>query len=190
MGYHTTTTKPTTREVNFDANRTSYPRTDYAGPEAGGERCSSFAAMPRAWDRDKDLLQLAQKTWRHSSMDASLMPWLKSLSAENARIKWMYAEVSMQNGLLKDALKKVTRPCDRKELAKQAVAAKQASIRLACATFGTSETCYRHERRERGDCRLAVTLDGGAQEVGLRSVFFALAQREGLSLKPQAGVPD
>ena len=41
----------------------------------------------------------------------------------------------------------MTRPCDRKELAQQAVAKKQASIRLACATFGISETCYRYERR-------------------------------------------
>ena len=41
----------------------------------------------------------------------------------------------------------MTRACDRKELAKQAVLKKQASIRLACATFGISETCYRYERR-------------------------------------------
>ena len=66
---------------------------------------------------------------------------MKSLAAENARIKRMYVEVRMQNDLLKDALKKVTRACDHKELAKQA------SIRLACATFGISETCYRYERR-------------------------------------------
>ena len=41
----------------------------------------------------------------------------------------------------------MTRPCDRKELARQAVLKKQASIRLACAAFGISETCYRYERR-------------------------------------------
>ena len=57
------------------------------------------------------------------------------------RIKRMYVEVSMKNDLLKDALKKLTRPRDRKELAKQA------SIRLACATFVISETCYRYGRR-------------------------------------------
>ena len=47
----------------------------------------------------------------------------------------------MQNDLLKDASKKVTLPCDHKELAKQT------SIRLACATFGISESCYSYERR-------------------------------------------
>ena len=72
---------------------------------------------------------------------------MKAPAAENARIKRMYVEVSMQCDLLKDALKKVTRPCDREELAKQAVLKKQASIRLTCATFGISETCYRYERR-------------------------------------------
>ena len=35
----------------------------------------------------------------------------------------------------------MTRACDRKGLAKQA------SIRLARATFGVSETCYCYERR-------------------------------------------
>ena len=71
---------------------------------------------------------------------------MKALAAENTRIKRMYVEVSMQIDLLKDVLKKTTRACDRKELAKQAVLKKQASIRLACATFGISETCYRYER--------------------------------------------
>ena len=88
--------------------------------------------------------------WRHKhgGMDASLISQMKSLAAENARIKRMYAEASMQKDLLNDALKKqVPRPRDRKELAKRAVAEKQASIRLACATFGISETCYRYERR-------------------------------------------
>ena len=88
--------------------------------------------------------------WRnkYGGMDTSLMSQMKSLAAENARIKRMYAEASMQKDLLQDALKKeVTRPCDRKELAKMAVAEKRASIRLACATFGISETCYRYERR-------------------------------------------
>ena len=39
-------------------------------------------------------------------MDTSLISQMKSLAAENAHIKRMYVEVSMQNDLLKDALKK------------------------------------------------------------------------------------
>ena len=87
--------------------------------------------------------------WRskYGEMDASLISRMKSLAAENARIKRMYAEAGMQYDLLKDAFKKVTRARDRKELAKEAVLKKRASIRLACATFGISETCYHYECR-------------------------------------------
>ena len=78
---------------------------------------------------------------RYSGMNASLISQMKSLAAENARIKRMYVEVSMQCDLLKDALKKVTRACDGTDLVKQA------SIRLACAPFGILEAHYRYEPR-------------------------------------------
>ena len=47
-------------------------------------------------------------SWRskYEGMDASLISQMKALAAENAHIKRMYVEVSMQNDLLKDALKK------------------------------------------------------------------------------------
>ena len=47
-------------------------------------------------------------SWRskYGGMDAALISQMKALAAENARIKQMYVEVSMQNDLLKDALKK------------------------------------------------------------------------------------
>jgi len=37
-------------------------------------------------------------------MDASMMSELKSMADENRRLKKMYAEMSMQNELLKEAL--------------------------------------------------------------------------------------
>ena len=49
-------------------------------------------------------------------IDGSLILQMKSLVAENVRIKRMYLEVNMQCDLLKDALKKVTRVCDRNDL--------------------------------------------------------------------------
>lgn len=39
------------------------------------------------------------------------------------------------------------RPSRRRELAKQAVARSGVSIRLACQTFGVSETCYRYQAK-------------------------------------------
>ena len=46
--------------------------------------------------------------WRakYSGMDASLMARMKELDEENKRLKRMYAEKSMQNDLLKEALGK------------------------------------------------------------------------------------
>lgn len=46
--------------------------------------------------------------WRakYGGMDASLISRLKALNEENKRLKKMYAEKSMQNDLLKEALGK------------------------------------------------------------------------------------
>ena len=46
--------------------------------------------------------------WRakYGGMDASLISRMKSLDEENRRLKKMYAEKSMQNDLLKEALGK------------------------------------------------------------------------------------
>jgi putative transposase len=46
--------------------------------------------------------------WRSKfgGMDASMMSELKSMADENRRLKKMYAEMSMQNELLKEALGK------------------------------------------------------------------------------------
>ena len=39
-------------------------------------------------------------------MDASLISDMKQLQAENARLKRMYADIAMQNELVKEALEK------------------------------------------------------------------------------------
>ena len=46
--------------------------------------------------------------WRSKfgGMDASLMAEMKAMAEENRRLKKMYAEMAMQNELLKDALGK------------------------------------------------------------------------------------
>lgn len=43
---------------------------------------------------------------RYGGMDASMISEMKSLQAENARLKKMYAELSLQNDLIKEALGK------------------------------------------------------------------------------------
>lgn len=43
---------------------------------------------------------------RYGGMDVSMMGEMKDLEAENKRLKRMYADLSMQNDLLKEALGK------------------------------------------------------------------------------------
>ncbi|WP_448128238.1 IS3 family transposase [Shinella sp. PSBB067] len=88
--------------------------------------------------------------WRakYGGMDASMISQMKALEDENRRLKKMYAEMSMQAELLKEALgKKVTRPSQRREMAGKAVALRGVSIALACRTFGVSESCYRYSAK-------------------------------------------
>lgn len=46
--------------------------------------------------------------WRakYGGMDASMMSRLKELEAENARLKKMYADVQLQNDVIKEAMEK------------------------------------------------------------------------------------
>ncbi len=46
--------------------------------------------------------------WRakYGGMDASLMTRMKELEAENARLKKMYADVQLQNDVIKEAIAK------------------------------------------------------------------------------------
>lgn len=87
--------------------------------------------------------------WRakYGGMDASMMSQMKALEEENPRLKRMYADLSMQADLLKEALGKKMRPSQRRELAAKAVAQRGVSIALACRTVGVSETCYRYSPR-------------------------------------------
>ena len=86
--------------------------------------------------------------WRSKfgGMDASMIKRLKELEAENARLKKMYADVQLQNEVIKEAIeKKVVRPARRKEMAVRAVSEGLLSIRAACAAFTISESCYRYQ---------------------------------------------
>ena len=47
-----------------------------------------------------------QWRFKYGGMDASLISELKQLQAENARLKRMYADIAMQNELVKEALAK------------------------------------------------------------------------------------
>jgi len=71
--------------------------------EASGGRCGGLRAVPRAWDE-----QCGFYKWRakFGGMDASLIAEMRDLAEQNRRLKKMYAEMSMQNDLSKEALGK------------------------------------------------------------------------------------
>jgi len=56
--------------------------------------------------REHGISNATYYNWRSKfgGMDASLMSEMKSMADENRRLKKMYAEMAMQNELLKDAL--------------------------------------------------------------------------------------
>jgi putative transposase len=84
--------------------------------------------------------------WRATfgGMDASLSAAMKDMAEQHRRLNKMYAEMSMHNELLKEALGNVLRPSQRRELAMKAVAQNGGSVALACRTFRINETCYRY----------------------------------------------
>lgn len=66
-------------------------------------QCFSCRSQPGTWDQQRDLLQLAFKIrWYGRVVDVRN----EGMAEENRRLKKMYAEMAMQNELLKDALGK------------------------------------------------------------------------------------
>jgi len=56
-----------------------------------------------AWDEQRQFYKWRAK---FGGMDASLITEVKDMADQNRRLKRMYAEMSMQNDLLKEALEK------------------------------------------------------------------------------------
>ncbi len=81
-------------------------------------------------------------------------------------------------------------------MAVEAVACRGISVALACRTFSISESCYRYERQLSDEnaeiaewpslghvnmpCRSKGETDQQPPDVGLWTVFFVFAKREGL----------
>ena len=100
--------------------------------------------MPGTWDEHGIFFEWRAK---YGGMDASMISQMKSLEDENCRLKKMYAEMSMQAELLKEALEKndpaISTPGDGRESSGVA----RVSFALACRTFEVRETCYRYSAK-------------------------------------------
>ena len=74
--------------------------------------------------REHGISNATYYNWRskYGGMDASLMSEMKAMAEENRRLKKMYAEMAMQNEHPEGcSRKKVTRPSQRREMAREAV---------------------------------------------------------------------
>ncbi|WP_323016219.1 IS3 family transposase [Castellaniella sp.] len=92
--------------------------------------------------------------WRakYGGMDVPMMSRMKELEAENARLRKMYVEEKLKAELRAEALgKKVVKPSRRREMAQRVVQERGISVRLACETFGISQTCYRYEGKHKAE---------------------------------------
>lgn len=118
--------------------------------------------------------------WRakFGGMDASLMARLKELEAENARLKKMYAEERLKAEIIQEAM------------AQHAVANRNVTIRMACAAFCISQTCYRYQPVNDDENAQIADLLIDLTELGVWPVFSLPAQRERFWLEPQAGLPN
>jgi len=98
--------------------------------------------------REHGMSSAAFYKWRakFGGMDVSMMTRMKELEAENARLKKMYADVQLQNDVIKEAMKKkVVKPSQRRAMAKDAVCKGWLNIGQACEVFSISQTCYRYQ---------------------------------------------
>ncbi|MND74800.1 hypothetical protein D3C80_664040 [compost metagenome] len=59
----------------------------------------------------------------------------------------MYAEMSLQAELPKEAPRKSDRAVSAREMARQAVLIRRVAVALACRTFDVSETCCGYSRK-------------------------------------------
>lgn len=71
------------------------------------KQAESGAALP-VLCREHGMSRASFYKWRakYGGLDASQMSRMKELEAENARLKRMYAELHLQNDLIKEALQK------------------------------------------------------------------------------------
>uniref|UniRef100_A4WSE6 Integrase, catalytic region n=1 Tax=Cereibacter sphaeroides (strain ATCC 17025 / ATH 2.4.3) TaxID=349102 RepID=A4WSE6_CERS5 len=131
---------------------------------------------------------------RYGGMDASMMSQMKALEDENRRLKRMFADPSMQADLLREALGKSDAASSAPRVGREGGGDEGGQHRARLPGVRGQRDLFplqpEARRRERDDRRSAGRADECPQDLGLRAVFPAPAQREGACLEPQAGPPD
>ncbi|WP_096461605.1 IS3 family transposase [Sulfurifustis variabilis] len=80
---------------------------------------------------------------KYGGLDVAELKRMKELETENARLKRMFAELSLENHALKDLIpKKALSPAERRESAAYLVGQHGLAVRRACTAVGLSRAAY------------------------------------------------
>ena len=130
--------------------------------------------------------------WRakYGGMEASLISQMKAIEDKNQLLMRMYADLSMQADLLKEALGKKWRGhLNALKWPRKRWRDTGSALRWLAGPSGSARLLSLQpttEGRERRDCRTSGWADGCPQDPELRPVFPAFAQLQRPSLEPQA----
>jgi putative transposase len=113
--------------------------------------------------REHGVSQTTYYQWKakFGGMEASDVRRLKELEEENIKLKRMFANLSLENEVLKDVIaKKALRPAEKRDLADFMHSEHGLSERQVCAALGLSRTVYRYEPKPRDDSPIIEALLG------------------------------
>lgn len=129
--------------------------------------------------RELEISKATFYNWKskYGGMDVSDVKRLKELEEENARLKRMYANLSLDHEILKDIItKKRLGPCQQRELAEEAVKDYRVSVSRACRIARLPKSQY-YYRSRKDDAALITALQDHAQQYpsyGFRKLFAYL----------------
>lgn len=134
--------------------------------------------------------------WRakYCGMDVSMMSRMKELEDENRRLKKMYLEEKLKAEIVAEALEKsgeaISKKVDCHQSGYDQRAAHQGGLRSVADQLILLSLRAPTRCRERRSGQLAHPFDGQPPQLGLWPVLPVPAQRQGLQMESQAGVPN
>ncbi|MCP0914258.1 IS3 family transposase [Legionella sp. 27cVA30] len=117
---------------------------------------------------------------KYGGMEASDIKRMKQLEEENAKLKRMFADLSLENRALKDVIgKKALKPAEKREMADYLVNEYGMSLRQSCAALSLSRTGYYYQPAVNKDETVIKELMEVTERYpryGFRKVFVKLRQ--------------
>ncbi|QBS11153.1 IS3 family transposase [Legionella israelensis] len=117
---------------------------------------------------------------KYGGMEASDIKRMKQLEEENAKLKRMFADLSLENRALKDVIeKKPLKPAEKREMADYLVQEHGLSLRRSCSVLRLSRTAYYYQPamdKDEAVIKELVTITEHYPRYGFRKLFIKLRQ--------------